>query len=503
MSAGSSLTFNRATIVRLAVVFFVLLGLFFSRDLWFPDVPAYTGQKLAPAPEAATTTHAAAPDSQFEEKPAPPPPSPSPSSPAHHDTATAATPSTQQACAEVPGADNVLVLLKTGATELYQKLPTHFVTTFTCVPHFMIFSDLAQDFADYPIHSAIAPVSQHFREHHEDFELYRKLQQYQREGQDMSRLKGDGGWNLDKWKFLPMLFQAFESAGDDIHWFFVMEADTSVSWTNLLQWLKTMDHTEPFYLGAQNVIGDTTFAHGGSGVVVSRKTADLMLARRNKLGKVVYDEQWEELTSTSCCGDEVIARAFLEVGVELTPAWPLIQGETVSSIDWTDNHWCTPAVTWHHVTPIEVDALFQFQSEWVADHDWNTPYLFSDVFDHFIARHVAVNRTSWNNLSQDQKFVSAKLAGADDRDYEKLERYEQAATESAEACAQACERKEVFECVQWMFTPGRCHLGKDIRFGRSDEREEGEEHWTSGWSQERLVMWREKFEGCKKVRWHG
>ena len=100
-------------------------------------------------------------------------------------------------------------------------------------------------------------------------------------------------------------------------------------------------------MGAQNVIGDTTFAHGGSGVVLSRKTADLMMERRNKMGKVTYDEKWEELTSTSCCGDEVIARAFKEVGVELTPAWPLIQGETVSSIDWTDNHWCTPAVTWY------------------------------------------------------------------------------------------------------------------------------------------------------------
>ena len=225
------------------------------------------------------------------------------------------------------------------------------------------------------------------------------------------------------------------------------------------------------------------------------------MENRNKMGKVTYDEKWEELTSTSCCGDEIIARAFKEVGVELTPAWPLIQGETVSSIDWTDNHWCTPAITWHHVTPIEVDSLFQFQNDWVTDHDWNTPYLFSDIFDHYISRHVSVNRTSWNNLSQDQKFVSASLANADDKDFYTLEKYEQTSIESAEDCAAACAKKHDFECVQWMFTPGRCYLGKDIRFGKSDERED--EHWTSGWLQERLMGFREKFDGCKKIKWHG
>ncbi|TKA77537.1 hypothetical protein B0A55_02267 [Friedmanniomyces simplex] len=483
MTASSPLTCNRTTTARLSIVFLLLMGLFLFRDLWLPDVSSY--------------------------KPSPPLAYPDPKQPGtpqqQHNSSTAAKPaaSTSQSCASVPGAEKVLVLLKTGATELYQKLPTHVVTTFTCVPHYMIFSDLAQTFADLPIHDAIAPVSSHFREHHEDFELYRKLQQYQREGQDMSQLKGDGGWNLDKWKFLPMLFQAFEQAEklEGIEWFFVMEADTSVSWTNLLQWLKTMDPKQAYYLGAQNVIGDTTFAHGGSGVVVSRRTADLMLQRRNTVGKVPYDEKWEELTSISCCGDEVIARAFKEVGVELTPAWPLIQGETVSSIDWTENHWCTPAITWHHVSPLEVDLLFQFQADWVHAHGWEEPYLFHHLFDHFIARHVAVNRTHWNNLSGDQRFLSAAFAQAGDRDFEALEGYERDSVESAEACAGACERKGDGECVQWMFAPGRCHLGKDLRFGRSDEREG--EHWVSGWVQGRVEGLRERFGGCRRVRWHG
>ncbi|KAK5117216.1 hypothetical protein LTR85_008984 [Meristemomyces frigidus] len=476
MTASTTFKSRGVTATRIAILFLAVVAIYIFRDTWLPTGSSYKSQPASIEPIQHTEPEQG---TQYEDI---------------KQTAS-------ESCFDAPGADNVLVMLKTGATELYQKLPTHFVTTFTCVPHFMIFSDLAQNFADYPIHDAIAPVSKHFREHHEDFELYRKLQQYQAEGQDMSKLKGDGGWNLDKWKFLPMLHQAFESAGDNIEWFILMEADTSVSWTNLLQWLKTMDHTKPYYLGAQNVIGDTTFAHGGSGVVMSRKAADLLVQNRRRIGKVGYDEMWEERTSTSCCGDEIIARAFMEVNVPLTPAWPLIQGETVSSVDWKEEHWCTPAVTWHHVQPIEVDAMFQFQSDWVDDHGWDTPYLFRDVFAHFIERHITVNRTSWNNLSQDKRFVSSALSATDDTlGFDKLQPFEQKAVESQDACAEACMQHE--ECVQWMFSPGRCYIGEVVRFGRSDEREVLDEHWTSGWVHERIEAFARKFEGCK-VKWAG
>jgi len=478
MSAGTSSLGRSVTPARLAVVFLVVLTLFLGRNIWLPASSPYRITSSDPIkPTAADDT------------------------PLHHNADDTSKTTVSESCRDAPGAANVLVALKTGATELYQKLPIHFVTLFTCVPHFMIFSDLKQTFADYPVHDAIAPVSRHFREHHEDFELYRKMQQYQREGQDVSKLKGDGGWNLDKWKFLPMLHEAYESAPKEVEWFVFIEADTSLSWTNLLQWLKTMDPKKPYYLGAQNVIGDTTFAHGGSGVIFSRGAAKLLEDKRRAMGKVAFDEKWEELTSVSCCGDEVIARAFyLEVNVPLTPAWPLIQGETVSSVDWTENHWCTPAVTWHHVQPVEVDTLWQIQTAWVDDHGWQTPYLFRDVFDRFIARHIAVNRTSWNNLSQDRKLVSASLATGDDEDYYSLAEHEQKAVESEPACAEACRRAHDDACVQWMFSPGRCHLGRDIRFGRSDERED--EHWSSGWLHERVAKFQERFRDCR-VRWSG
>lgn len=476
------------TLSRFAIVLFILVGVYILWDNWLPRRPYHTAVTPQGYPTSDESNAQDAPDSS----------QPQPSLISNDSSGPPR--SFSEACSDLPGAANVMVLLKTGATELYQKLPTHFLTTFTCVPHFMIFSDLAQQFGEVDVHDAIAPVSWVYREHHWDFELYRKLQHYHAEGQDMGHLKGDGGWNLDKWKFLPMLHQAFESAPEHIDWFVVMEADTSLAWGNLLRWLKTMNPQKPYYLGAQNVIGSTTFAHGGSGFIISRKAADTLEDVRYAKGKQAFDEGWEEALSTSCCGDEVIARTLAEVGVELTPAWPIIQGETVSSIDWTSNHWCRPAISWHHVTPIEIDSLWQFQAGWVEERGWEEPFLHRDVFEHFVEHHLSVNRTAWDNLSHDIRLVATHLATDDDTPL--LEEYEQAATESQDACAEACIREGPDECIQWMYSPGRCYLGRDIRFGKSDERERVDERWVSGWIPERIEEFKQKFAGCEAI-WKG
>lgn len=146
-----------------------------------------------------------------------------------------------------------------------------------------------------------------------------------------------------------------------------------------------------------------------------------------------------------------------------------------------------------------MDSYWQFQIDWAEEHGWETPYLYRDIFEHFLGRHVTVNRTSWNNLSNDQKFVAASLHEEHVTAFSELEPHQQKATESEEACAEAC-MIEAEHCIQWMFMPGRCHLGRDIRFGKSDEREDN--HWRSGWIQERVDKFRKDRKGCQ-IKWSG
>ncbi|KAF2863041.1 glycosyltransferase family 31 protein, partial [Piedraia hortae CBS 480.64] len=442
MTAGSSastlFSARGGAFTRLALLAGILLLLFVYRDAWLPRSPAY---QRASAPKPLKAVH---------------------NQSSHHNESLATEPNE---CLNLPGADKVLVMVKTGATELYQKLPIHFVTTLTCIPHFMLFSDLAQGFGPYSVHDAIAGISSHTKETHEnDFTLYGTMSTYNGEGRDISYLKGGGGWNLDKWKFFPMLNEAFASAGPGIDWFVMIEADTSLSWTNLLQYLSTMNPDKPLYLGSQNVIGSTTFAHGGSGIVISRAAAQRLRAKRLSTGRDVYDEKWEQTLSEACCGDEVLARALLNVQVPITPAWPLIQGERPSTVDWTRKHWCTPPVTWHHVLPHEIDSLWRFEREWAAKRHTH-PYLFRDVFEAFVAPHIAGIRTEWDNLSKDKKFIDPSVASGNERgeEYYLLSEAEKAATTSREMCEEACRRLSERECLQWMWAPGRCFLGRDLR----------------------------------------
>lgn len=57
------------------------------------------------------------------------------------DTAT-----TVHSCIDLPGANSTLVVMKTGSTEIRDKLPIHFSTTFRCYPNYLIFSDLNERF---------------------------------------------------------------------------------------------------------------------------------------------------------------------------------------------------------------------------------------------------------------------------------------------------------------------------------------------------------------------
>ena len=122
-------------------------------------------------------------------------------------------------CRDLPGADDVVVVMKTGVTQLEDKLPVHLETTMKCYSDYVIFSDHEELYQGYEIRDVLANVDPILQQEHEDFELYRRVKAVGREGLDPADLTGTSssrtttpdqkhtisGWVLDKWKFLPML----------------------------------------------------------------------------------------------------------------------------------------------------------------------------------------------------------------------------------------------------------------------------------------------------------
>lgn len=282
-------------------------------------------------------------------------------------------------CQDIPGAEDVVVIMKTGSTEIQDKLPVHFTTTLTCYQRYLVFSDYGEEFHGVYVRDALDQVSEGIRNDNSDFELYRRLQSEGRGALAQSELSGplsgeggksgktdNPGWRLDKWKFLPMVNKTL-AAYPDAKWYVFVETDTYLVWSNLLQWLAALDHTKPSYLGAQMQIGDVIFAHGGSGFIVSKPAMEMVTAEY-----AAHVSEWEAFTGGHWAGDCVLGKAFADANVSLTWSWPLSQGRKPSDlnytrIDWDKRIWCSPAVFYHHLSADEVASMWNAEQNWTLN----------------------------------------------------------------------------------------------------------------------------------------
>ncbi|KIW09025.1 uncharacterized protein PV09_00919 [Verruconis gallopava] len=371
-------------------------------------------------------------------------------------------------CASLPDVSDVLVVVRTPAADLYKHLPAHFLTDLRCVD-FELFSTVHQNIGPYTVHDALANVSDSRRSKHRDFELYDKLQAAQNAVSDLSVHTEDNDHNLERWTILPHVLATYKMHPRK-KWYVFIESDTYLSVSNLMPWLNKMNHTQLIYAGAPVMIGDFELAHGGSGIVLSNAAMEKLHNR--SLERL---DGWEEATGNRCCGDQILAEALKDSGVRLHRSFPMIQGETPFSLDWSERHWCRPAITWHRMTPQTLDMLWQFETSWARKHADNPdkpPMRFKDYFQMFLIPLIrqGQNRTDWDNLANSLIYTDQSRS--------------QYAHYSFDACRAACDLRQ--SCVQYVWEPNKCRLGTVVKWGESvtpDKR------MTSGW----LVQRVEKF----------
>ncbi|KAK8246165.1 hypothetical protein HDK90DRAFT_406316 [Phyllosticta capitalensis] len=388
-------------------------------------------------------------------------------------------------CKGLEGADDIFVVLKTGATEARQKVPIHLETTLRCIPHFAIFSDLAEEIDGYQIQDALDEYSDEIKRSNVNFAFYQQLHELRRNGRDFAEL-GDSAsysaWNLDKWKFIPMMEKALRQAPTQ-KWFYFMEADSYIVWSNLVRWVRVFDPDKPFYVGGQNWMMDRLFGHSGSGVLINRAAMEAAMAKRDENRGL-----WDKLTSGDLAGDLVVASLMDMIGVELTPAFPVLQGETPYSLDYTSSHWCYGVVSYHHMPADWTKAMWDFEQSWLRQGD-NPPILrHRDVFANVVAPQINAEKLDWDNLSTDFEETP--------RSYD------------VQGCREACASRP--ECIQYLFSPGRCQTGAVIRLGgpgsERDPANMGKDS-VSGWVVQRVNAFIRQVErdgdGCAGLAWVG
>jgi hypothetical protein len=288
-------------------------------------------------------------------------------------------------CFSLPGGNETLVVLRTGSTEIQDRLPIHTSTSFRCYPHHLIFSDYEEDFLGEHILDALDSVDPNIVAHHQDFELYRRLKQNGRAALAATELSGSNvnaegatghvdnpGWKLDKWKFLPMLNRTlFEYP--DMKWYLFIEADTLIFWSSLQSYLAAKDHTKPHYAGDVHYIGDTGFAHGGAGFVVSQPALRTLVEYY-----AAHKAEIEAFTDGQWAGDLVLGKTFLNAGVPMTHIFPLMQGKDPGLLLYarenndsvpveSEQQWCFPTASYHHLSPAVLEDLWLIEQQWLGN----------------------------------------------------------------------------------------------------------------------------------------
>ncbi|ORY55662.1 uncharacterized protein BCR38DRAFT_356780 [Pseudomassariella vexata] len=355
--------------------------------------------------------------------------------------------------------DHVLVVIRTGATEVTEKLPIYSKTILRCIPNYVIYSDMEEDLQGHHIYDVLDQVNDDVKKCAPEFELYEKLRSGGRQGLDYETTFGSGpsgamdnpGWKLDKWKFLPMVERALQHS-PDAKWFVFIELDTYMVWQNMLEYLDKFDASQPYYIGKHMYIGSVLFAHGGSGFVLSYAAADKVSKHWKE-----HQDEYEQYTLEEWAGDMILGKVLEDVGVDLFWSFPNFQGDSLTTIDWNITKidrepWCYAPTTFHHMITPEFSMVWEFEQNWLRrKQPGASPPCFRDIFKSLVLPWLRAERSDWDNIS-----TGSALSPA-----------EQEAQSSFEKCQAVCGMKQ--KCIQFSYVQGKCSISNELRLGRAAE----------------------------------
>lgn len=343
------------------------------------------------------------------------------------------------------GSEDLFLMIKTGATVLWNRLPVHVATTLTRVPHFALYADQASSVGGHEVVDALANLTA-ATAGSEQLALYRTLRAMRERhaAADAGHTPLAGGWHLDKFKNLPMLAHAWRTAPPQVQWFVFMDGDSYMLLDNLMDYLSTLDPARPYYIGNHQVLGEASFAHGGSGVVLSRaamnasvgahphavhglerETLDVccgdfmvaeLLRRYGGVGLLTAEDDWndewrEDDTRTRWWRRnlerrereerEQGSRAFQgrRVGAKFTkfPQWDL----AVARADW-----CNKVVSFHHLSAMDVEVLWEYERMLSPERRRHITY--SDIYRDFVAPYIESFMPGWNSMARENEFSRKK-----------------------------------------------------------------------------------------------
>lgn len=383
------------------------------------------------------------------------------------------------------GTDRIFLLVKTGYSVQWDRLPTHFFSTFTRFPNFAIYSDAASSMGGYEIIDILQDLPMSVL-HDPQLGLYIE-QQKARQDHTYTRpppAKDERPWIMDKFKNIPMLQHAWKHA-PDLDWYVIMDDDSYFLSDNLGRWLNTLDPNKPYYLGSAVAGLQHVFAHGGSGIVLSRGLMEMAFGH-------IHSDEWVDEYATralrECCGDFLLAaflKEKLDVGLNLSVSGKRFQGEGFVQASFNRRNWCSDIVSFHRMLPSNTELLWEYERVrsntqssrgrvFSPDDSALAPKAISsitygDIYTDFVKPYLLPMRATWDNGARDHEYSWVRDAAAGTatvEDYLRNDGYSDKPYTSVDKCRQACLARA--DCLMFRYDPYQkyCGFSSSVSFGQ-------------------------------------
>ncbi|TGO90602.1 hypothetical protein BPOR_0058g00210 [Botrytis porri] len=310
---------------------------------------------------------------------------------------------------------DILLIIKTGASTAWRRMPVQLLTTLSSLPNIVVYSDLQENLSlEIQTVDVLKNVSDTLQIHDTfAYDIYQDLHTNIHAYREQAQLPGDEselplgnnpGWKLDRYKFLPMLEHAQKNF-PGFKWTVYIEDDTFVFWSNLLPWLATLSaDDEPAYYGSSAGESNATFAQGGSGIVFSRSLMKSVFSGP----KIPTLQEYAKFTASECCGDMVLGKVLRDHNVLVNRGeygTGSFRPEPPWKTEFNEFSWCKPIFTFHHLHQRDLMQLALLERQHSQNNLVSRPIIFRDIFLQTISPYLKDRRDDWDNSASRHKLT--------------------------------------------------------------------------------------------------
>lgn len=155
-------------------------------------------------------------------------------------------------------------------------------------------------------------------------------------------------------------------------------------------------------MGSAARIGDVYFAHGGSGVVISRAALERSLGAHPE-----WETEWRRRLPSPAAATTWLPGCLTEQTfpcreVRIPGVGEMFNGQPFWNMYAYPENWCQRIVSFHHVNSLDIELLWEYER--LLGPEQRKFITYGDIYHGFIAPYIDTYLPDWNNMARDQEF---------------------------------------------------------------------------------------------------